>query len=205
MSPDARRFVRDNVFLVAAVLLPLLVVGFFLLAAIYPQWTVPGPAFDAVLRVGGPYEQPPMKVTVDYRVRNNQIEAVVRPLPENGYSQPYRLVLFDHSTLNVRELQIDIPDRMEPEESPRTIPVPELASRQVLDQVRAPDGYELRNDTQHGPGLFGDLFGMHRYDTTAAFTNRGRVVPIALPTRYQYYTPVTVVAWLAPAGSGGQR
>ena len=73
-----------------------------------------------------------------------------------------------------------------------------------VDQVRAPDGYELRNDTQHGPGLFGDLFGMHRYDETAALINRGRVVPIALPSRYQYYSPVTIVAWLATE-DGGQR
>jgi len=204
MSPDARRFVRDNLFLLAAVLLPLVVVGFFLLAAIIPRWTVPAPAFDVVLRIGGPYDQPVPKVIVDYRVRDNHIEAVVRPLAENGYTQPYRLVLFDHKTMNVRELHVDIPDQMDKDEAPRTIPVTELASRQVIDQVRAPDGYELRTDTQHGPGLFGDLFGMNRYDQTAALINRGRVVPIALPSRYQYYSPVTVVAWLAPE-DGGQR
>ncbi len=41
-----RRFVRDNAFLIAAVALPLVVVGFFLLFTAIPRWTVPPPQHD---------------------------------------------------------------------------------------------------------------------------------------------------------------
>jgi hypothetical protein len=197
---DRRGFLRDNAFLVAAVLLPLLVVGFFLLAAIIPRWTVAPPAYDLVLRVGGSYDPPPPKVVVEYRVRDGRVEAVVTPLAENGYAQAWRLVLAEHPTMNVRELPVDLPDRMDKDEPPRHIAVTALANRHVLDQTRAPDGYELRSESHQGPGLFGDLFGMHHTDQGTALINGGRVVEIPLPSRYGYYAPVYVVGWIAAAG-----
>ena len=68
MPASARRFLRDNVFLVAAVLLPVLVVALFLAATAIPRWRIPPPAYDVVLRVPGPFDQARPRVAVDFAV-----------------------------------------------------------------------------------------------------------------------------------------
>jgi hypothetical protein len=89
MAPGPSRFLRDNAFIVAAVTLPVLVGAFFVIASAIPRWTVPGPAYDLVMRVGRPYDSVPAKVVVDFRVRDGRVEAIVRSVPkEQGYTQP---------------------------------------------------------------------------------------------------------------------
>jgi hypothetical protein len=80
---------------------------------------------------------------------------------------------------------------------PRTFVVEALVDRRVIDQTRAPDGYELTSASGRSPGLVGELFGMRRYDRSASIVNRGRIVPLRLPVPYQYYLPVTSIGWLA--------
>jgi hypothetical protein len=66
----------------------------------------------------------------------------------------------------------------------------------VIDQVKAPDGYELRTRNSHGPGLIGDLFGMRRYDGNVVLSKNGRVVPLRMPAAYRFTDTVSVVGWL---------
>jgi len=190
------RFLRDNAFLVAAVSLPLVVVGFFLLSSAVPRWLVPAPAYDLLLRGTGPYDQSRPRVAVDFRVRDGRVEATVRPIPANGYPQPAALFLFDHRTLNVREIPVDLPSDLAENDPPRTIVIDAFTGRQVVAQAKAPDGYGLETRNYRGTGLVGDLFGMGRYDQTVALVNKGRVVPIALPLPYEDHFPVSTVGWL---------
>jgi hypothetical protein len=96
MTPDGGGFLRKNAFLVAAVSLPVVVVGFFLLSTAIPRWLVPPPAYDLLLRSGRPYEPSGPRIAVDFYVRDGRVEAVVRPVPANTYSQLPALWLFDH-------------------------------------------------------------------------------------------------------------
>jgi hypothetical protein len=201
MTAGGRRFLRENAFLVAAVSLPVVVVGFFLLSSFVPRWLVPPPAYDLLLRAGGPYDQA-RSVVVDFNVKDGRVEATVRPAPPNTYQQRWALFLFDHETMTVREIPVELPNYLAPGDPPRTIVVDALAGRQVLVQAKAPDGYELESNSRRGPGLVGDLFGMHRYDQDSSLVNRGRVIPIALPPPYEHQSPVYAVGWLA---DGGQR
>src|SRR6478735_3199762 len=71
-SGQGRRFLRDNAFLVAAGLLPVLVVGFFLLATAIPRWTVPPPAYDLIVKGYKPYSGDiRLKVSYDLDVRGS--------------------------------------------------------------------------------------------------------------------------------------
>lgn len=204
------RFLRDNAFLVAAVCLPLLVVVFFVLATMIPRWLVPPPAYDLLVRANPLYSQPPSRVSVDFAVQDGSVEAIVRPMPPNVYGTQARLFLFDHATMNVREIPVELPEHLEDlkeGDPPRTRRVAALAGRRVLDQARAPDGYQLENRGTGGSGIVGDLFGMHRYGAESSLVNHGRVVPIKLPTAFNEmsYPPATFVGWLAPESAGGQR
>jgi hypothetical protein len=194
------RFLKENAFLVAAVSLPVVVVGFFLLASVIPRWVVAPPAYDLLLRAGGPYDQKYPRVAVDFRARNGRVEAIVRPLPPNVYPQPSALLLFDHQTMSVREISVDLPANLAENDPPRTIVIDAFPGRQVLAQAKAPDGYELDIRSRRGPGIIGELFGMGRYDQRASLVNRGRVVPIALPSPYWSQPPAYAVGWLVGEG-----
>lgn len=193
--PRGGRLLRDNAFLVAAFALPVAVVLLFLLASAIPRWTVPPPAYDLVLRAAGQYD-PARRIRVEFAVRDGRIEAIVRPIPVDGYPQIPSLVLVEHATMKVRELRVPLPATMAEHDAPQTIVVEALAGRRVLAQAKAPDGYEFDVRTRRGPGLVGDLFGMNRYDQAAALVNRGRVVPIVLPTAVPSQSPLDLVGWL---------
>jgi hypothetical protein len=209
MTQSPRRFLRDNIFLVAAVSLPLIVVAFFLVSSAIPRWLVPPPAYDLVISGTDTYNQINPRVTVTFNARNGKVEATFQAAPANTYSVRSRLFLFDHTTMSVREISVEVPDNLV-EGEPRTIVVDALAGRQLLTEAKAPDGYQLESRSQRGPGIVGDVFGMNRYDAEASLVNRGRVIPVALPAPYQnfYYSPVFAVGWLAPeepATNDGQR
>jgi hypothetical protein len=151
-----------------------------------------------VLRVGKPYEQPP-QVAVEYKVTDGRLEAIVRPLQKDRYAQPWSLFRFDHQTLNLQEIPVKIPDTLPADSPPQTIVVDALAGRRLIEQTKAPDGYELRAETNRGgSGLFGDLFGMHSYDQSVVLVNKGRIVSLPLPSGYQYVS-VNAIGWLADA------
>jgi hypothetical protein len=83
------------------------------------------------------------RVAADFSVRDGRVEATVRPIPANGYPQPAALFLFDHQTLNVREIPVDLPSDLAEYDAIRTIVIDAFAGRQVVAQAKAPDGYEL--------------------------------------------------------------
>ncbi len=200
MTRSAGRFVRDSTFLVAAVSLPAVVVVFFLLSSAIPRWMVPPPAYDLLLHTRGPYDQTGPRVAVDFNVQNGRVEATVRPLPATAHWQRPILLLVDHETMNVREIPLGVPDYLAEGEPPRTVVIDAIASRRVLAQPKAPDGYELEARSRRGPGIVGDLFGMHRYDRGVSLVNKGRVVQITLPSPYEYRAPVYAVGWLVDEG-----
>jgi hypothetical protein len=200
MTPGSSRFLRDNAFLVAAVSLPLVVIIFFLLASAVPRWLVAPPAYDLVISALDAYNQTSPRASVEFAVRSGKVEATIRPVPANNYGQRARLFLFDHATMNVSEIPIELPDNLVEGDPPRTTVVDALAGRQVIAPVTAPDGYQLESRNQRGPGIVGELFGMHRYDMPVALMNKGRVIPIVLPPQFQniYLSPAYAVGWLAP-------
>ena len=210
MTPRSGRFLRDNAFLVAAVSLPLVVVAFFLLSTAIPRWTVPPPAYDLLLRANDVYNsnQTNPRVT-EFSVRDGKVEAKIRAIPANAYLSRTALFLFDHATLTVSEIPVELPDKLVLVEGdpPRTIVVDTPPGRRLLAQARAPDGYQLETRSQRGPGIVGELFGMHRYNSDSVLTNRGRVVQVTLPGPYQnqYVSSVSALAWLVPESENGQR
>ncbi|HEY7170765.1 MAG TPA: hypothetical protein VH417_07955 [Vicinamibacterales bacterium] len=210
MEQGRGRFLRENAFLTAAVCLPLIVVVFFVLASVIPRWLVPPPAYDLLIRANDVYTQSNSRVSVDFAVRDGSVEVIVKPLPAGLYNARSRLFLFEHATMNVSEVSVEMPEHAEDlteHDPPLTRRVAALAGRRVVDQLRAPDGYQLENRGSRGAGIVGELFGMSRYGAETALVNKGRVIPIRLPLAVQeiYYAPVSFVGWVEPPPSGGPR
>jgi hypothetical protein len=203
MAPEPSRFLRDNAFIVAAVALPVLVGAFFVVASAIPRWTVPGPAFDLVMRVPRPYDATPNKVIVEFNVRDGRVEGTARPAPpDQGYSQRWALLYFDHTTMTVREVPFEQPASLAPGEESRALVVEPLAKMRVSAQTTAPDGYQLENSTSGSPGIVGDLFGIGRYRQSAALVNRGRIIRIELPSPFEqpYYSMSYAIGWVLEPG-----
>ena len=190
MTPGSGRFLRDNVFLVAAVSLPLVVVAFFLLSTAIPRWTVSAACVRSADARERRVQLQPDESAGDrsFNVRDGKVEATISGRPGQRVSIAIGpLFLFDHATLSVSEIPVELPDKLVLVEGdpPRTIVVDTPPGRRVLAQARAPDGYQLETRSQRGPGIVGELFGMHRYNSDAVLTNRGRVIPITLPAPFQ--------------------
>jgi hypothetical protein len=196
--PTERGFLRTHAFLVAAIALPIVVAGLFIVASLIPQWTVPPPAYDLVLRAERPYQSPQPAVLADFVIRDNHVEAVVRKAPDT-YSLRWSLFVFDHETGKIREIPVKLPESV-PEGESRTIPIDELAGVTVRADATAPDGYEMTFRTGGRDGLVGDLFGMNGYRQSVVLSNRGRIVPLVLPPPYQtpYGSSVQAVGWVDP-------
>jgi len=186
------RFLRENAFLVAAVALPLVVVGFFLLATAIPRWTVPPPAHDLLFTTSS-YRQPRAAVSVGFRVVDGRLRADVRHALENTHPPRTMLWIFEHETLTTREVEFSVPE-LAAGDPPRVIDVGAVAGRRILTQPRAPDGYEVRKGDQSSPGIAGELFGMRRYDRRLSISKNGRVVSIDLPQ--QEWTTPSFVGWV---------
>jgi hypothetical protein len=195
--PPAGRFVRDHAFLVAAAALPIVVVLFFLLSTIVPQYTVAAPDYDLLLSASA-YGQPQPRVGVTFAVRDGQLYATALPDTPKSYPLRTTLWIFDRSTLGLRPIAVDLPD-LGPDDAPQTFLVPALAGRRVLAQTTAPDGYELRSSRRNSPGLVGELFGMHSHGEAASLVKNGRVIPIDLPPPYESQAP-TLLGWLVDGG-----
>ena len=194
------RFVRDNAFLIAAVSLPLVVIGLFLLSTTIPRWTVPPPQYDLLVQTTE-WDQANRRVTTEVFVRDGTLHATLRPILQNTNPPRVRVWRFDHRTLNVREIELELPDDMPSGESSRDIKVEAMGGQQIATDTRAPDGYEIRTEMHRGPGLIGDIFGMRRYDQAVTLVHRGRTVPIKVPTPNPYQTPM-FLGWLV--GEGGR-
>ena len=200
---EARRFFRDNMVLVAAVVLPAAVALLFIVATVVPTWTVEPPGHDLVLRVEGPYDSASPPVTVDFGIREGRVEATARalPRPDGGAPYPYaprwRLLLFDHETMRMREIGVEAPVGLAPGET-RMFVVETLADRRVIPGSTAPDGYQVESAAGGGAGIVGELFGMNRYRRRVALTKDGRRIQIDMPSpAREWYGGVYPLGWIA--------
>jgi hypothetical protein len=193
------RLLRDNAFLVGAVSLPVAVVGLFLLVTAIPKLTVSPPGYDLLLQTTE-YDRAHSSIGVELFVRDDALQARLRVV-KDAQTPRVRLWRFDHTTLSAREVPMDLPTLDGDVDVAQTVVVEAVRGRRIVTDTKAPDGYQLRTPDGGGPGVIGEIFGMHRYGQPTAIVNRGRVVPIDIQTSNQYQAPA-FVGWVVDGGGG---
>ena len=186
---------RDNAFLAAAVVLPVVVVGVFLLLTAIPKWRVPPPQYDLLLKTTQHDVQGAFSVEVF--VRDDALHVTLRR--KSSYEPRVRLWRFDHVSLSAREVQLNLPEQAPAGDQPQTFVVEALRGQRIVTDARAPDGYQLRERDAQGPGVVGEIFGMRRYGQSGALVNRGRVIPIEIPGANHYEAPA-FIGWVVNGG-----
>src|SRR5688572_16864721 len=204
-----KKFLRENLVLVAAFGLPGAVAALFLVAMAIPKWTVPLPQHDLVMSIER-WDATPSEVFVTFAVRGGLLEADLRPLvkPDNPavgivYPQKWSLLLFDHEAMEVRELPLELPQSLAAGQT-LTVPIEALAGRRILAGDEAPDGYKVAslNTGSSGGGIVGELFGMNRrYRRGVAVAKSGRTVELDLPAPHrESYAVIHTIGWIADDG-----
>lgn len=209
---DIRRsWLRDNAVLVAAVLLPAAVALLFVVATLVPRWMVAPPQHDLVFSVEAPFESVHPAVVVDYKVEDERVVATFRgvPRPDNALQQPtpymqrWILLLFDHRTMEVREIPaVERPAALPPGET-QTVVVEALAGRRVVPGARAPDGYTVDGSGMRGSGgIVGEIFGMdRRYRRALRISRDGRAIEVEFPASVRdWYGAVHPLGWIVDGG-----
>ena len=204
-----KKFLRENLVLVAAFGLPGAVAALFLVAMAIPRWTVPLPQHDLVMSIER-WDSTPAEVFMTFAVRGGRLDADLRPVvkPDNPavgivYPQRWSLLLFDHAAMKVRELPLKLPQSLSAGET-LTVPVEALAGRRIIAGDEAPDGYKVASLTpgSSGGGLVGERFGMTRRDRRGgAVATRGRTVELDLPALHrESYAVIHTIGWIADDG-----
>jgi len=187
--------IRQNPMIAAGILLPLIIVVFFLLATAIPKWFVAPPEYDLVFTV--PEHNPnrrDIELTID--VVDSRVRA--RLFKKNDYYRGIaRLYVFEHETQDVREISINIPGSLEALEDGAEIDVPEFANRSISTTREAPDGYEvLGPGYRRGGNLMTELFGGHRRHQFSIHKS-GAIIEIPnVGDHRNYYYAATFLGWV---------
>lgn len=187
--------IRQNPMIAAGILLPLVIVVFFLLATAIPKWLTAPPEYDLVFTV--PEHNPnrrDVELTID--VMDNRLRA--RLFKKNEYYRGIaRLYVFEHETQDVREISINLPGDMEALEDGTEVDVPGFANRSISTSRKAPDGYEvLGPGYRRGGNLMTELFGGRRRHQFSIHKS-GAVIEIPNQGDHRnYYYSATFLGWV---------
>lgn len=184
---------RQNPMIAASILLPLVIVVFFLLATAIPKWLVDPPAHGLLFTVPDrTYSAPEIHVrydVIDSRLRVRVFKTGVT------YRNSPRLFLFDPGKSVTREIMFDLPVDKDSFEDGDELVVPELAGRTVSTERTAPDGYEVFGPDYRNSNLMTALFGGNRR-RDFSIVKSGAVVDIPQPGNNVYYYNVRFLGWL---------
>ena len=199
---------KNNVFLVAAICLPLLIILLFGLATVLPRWWVQDPAFDLLFQVN-PGGQAQESFGVSFHATGVGVLATVAYDHDGRRLPRHRLYRFVSEAGETRELLFTVPApvksrlRQSGQDNgyvTEEVPV-DSANFGLLDARVAPDGYQARAGRYRGSGLFGELFGMRGRRNHFSIIKDGRVIEVPVPddNAYYYYNQAQVLGWIAPA------
>jgi len=184
---------RQNPMIVASILLPLVIVLFFLLATAIPKWLVDPPAHDFLFTVPDhSYAKPEIDIRFDVNDDRLRVRAFKTDI---AYRNSPRLYLFEHQTSVVREIMLDLPADKDSFEDGDEIMVSEFDNRPLSTARAAPDGYEVRYPGYRSENLITALFGGRRRGQFS-IEKDGAVTDIPHPGPNAYYYNVTFIGWL---------
>jgi hypothetical protein len=211
---ENRSWVKDNLFVIAAIALPLVVAAMFILATWLPTLYVEDPTYDLLVVIDKHHDQS-QRFQVRYDVEDGQLVASASYALARRPLRDAELHRFSPSAGTIKRVQVPLPaelkaalkaldngaeDRKETDALPLPLPAA-LTQLQLLAGDTAPDGYTFRNRHGRGAGLFGELFGMHGRYHAMSVEKDGRVVGIATdaddPYHY-YYNNVRFLGWILP-------
>lgn len=190
---------KDNLFVVAAIALPILVTCLFALATVLPRYWVDDPQYDLLVSLDR-HTQNQRPYQLELSVADGRLQAhAVSDRPNRYYSNQAELYRFNTRAGTLTPIDIPVGDIRVQQDGRTPIELPEeLQKLELLTESMAPDGYHFRHRYGGSPGLFGELFGMGSRRQVIAVEKDGRVLDVntADKGRYRYYYNVEFLGWI---------
>lgn len=188
------RLFRQNPMLAAGILLPVVVVVFFVLATMIPRWLVDPPGYDFVFTsMQGNSTGPAIELS--YAVDGDRLRARMYK-SERPYRNVPRLFLFEHETQSVREISVSLPATADEIDNGDYVEIPGLESRTVSTSRTAPDGYTVHGPDYRGGGMIFPFY-RSRGSNALSLSKSGAVIEVPqVGDRGAYYYNATFVGWL---------
>ena len=199
-----KKFIKDNLVLIAGIGLPVaLVIGFLLMAQV-PRAMVDPAAYDFIV-VGYRYDhQNRRNFYLGFEVSGEKLRARVTPNDDSStyhnqqYAAIYRYIAKEN---RFEEIIYDLPEGVEDLEKSTTFPVQGTRSLRLDKRAESPDGFRFEFLGYGGSGgLLGEIFGMRRRNNQNYVLNKNGVYldlpnPGAHP-RYYYSGNLVFMGWV---------
>lgn len=194
-----KRFWEENFILIIGILLPILVLIMFWLAAIIPKYLVQPPQYNLIFGSGyNEFSNARLKTYVE----NGKIKIIyvcknLFNFDLGSINRP-KLYMFDAKTQKIKQIEFSLPPIPPQGKSLETeIKIPELEHLTLDTSLRAPDGYKFsENDLETGLLFSQILFGFdHKHH--AAISKNGYQIVIQPEPRngYDFYK-IQFIGWV---------
>lgn len=196
------KFARENVVLLAGILLPVIMMFGFLVASSLPRGLSAPPQYDLVFFIddyasSGSGNIP---VSVKLLVKDGTLVAQYAPISAQvGYGTWKKIYRYEAATRTVREIPFGYPADLAAITNLREEPVAGLEGVRLDTRLQAPDGYELASDQYRGDGLVGSLFWRGGSSRPRLRNGAGSVpLELASDTQSYVYANVQFLGWVVP-------
>lgn len=183
---ETSSWLKQNLVLVAGIVLPVIIVAVFGVAALVPKLTVEPPKYAVLFTDYREYAYDRKRERGRVEVVDKKVRLTIHPETEdNKYAQSPRIFLYDPVKDSVKEITYDSSKKDEN----NIVPLKELENVTVDTNNTSPDGYEFVNDyssRRHGGLLLGDMFG-GGYRSHCVLQKEGNVVRIRQNRDAYYY------------------
>ncbi len=188
------KLLRENAALAVGIVLPVVVVVFFLLATYIPRLLVDPPQYDFLFAQNYSYsnQQPRWQYEIDIdSERKLRVRAFLTE--PDKYAPRARLFLYEHLSGDVREISLPLPETAEAAAAGVVVEIAEF-SNEVIDSHRvAPDGYELIDPRRGSGGPLGLFYRGNRRGL--AISKNGATVAVPPGNGFNPYG-VRFVGWI---------
>lgn len=196
-------WIKNNLVLVAGIVLPVLLVAGFMLLQAAPRALADPPAYDFLVASYRYDAGHPRDYHLSFEVREGRLEARARPAGDDQARPDHRhAVLFRYSAEHnaFSEIAYEVPDDLDDLAQPRRFPVDEAAGLELDTSGQSPDGYRFEYAGYRGRGgLMGELFGMgYRYDSYYVLSRDGVrfELPVPATASYRYGHNLSFIGWV---------
>ena len=196
-------WIRNNLVLVAGIVLPVLLVAAFLVLQSVPGVAPPPPEHDFVVAAYYHSAGTPQDHEFKFEVRDGRLHGIVVPADGSGRRDPMRVNLFRYVAREnrIREIDWNPPGGLAALETPLEFEVGGLAGVALDPASQSPDGYRLEWSGYRSHGLLGELFGFGRRPSQWVLKKGDQQfeLPPFEPLQYYGHNQLVFLGWVGRA------
>lgn len=190
-----KAFLKDNIAIVAAIILPAVLALFFALSTLVSTVTVADPQYDFL--ISSDYYNNTNSM-FNLNVVNDRLVVSYRPPEKNennyyNYTNKPRLWRVHAPEMTVQEISLPEPA----EKKPTDISIAGITDVKVQNLQPGPDGYSYLNSYNYDRNLMSEIFstGTQRDGYRVGLTKNGRVVPFRVGDNNTHYN-TQFIGWI---------